>query len=258
MRPRKNVAVRFCNDAVGAWRQPFTPAADCPAAAIAAAWSAAHDRLYVWDYNVNFSHYLAPMPNVDVMAANIRFWTQNKAEGVMLQGGYQGPAERDELKAWVTAKLLWDPSRDENALAADFISGHYGVAASAMAEYEALLESWRADHAATFAAPPGGIRYPMEAPFFTKEFIDKASDIFTRAKQAAAGDEALVRRIERAELAVLYVKCARGKAFIGDGYADAVANFERIARGEGLTYIAEWTNNFEPVLASWKAAAAAP
>jgi hypothetical protein len=198
------------------------------------------------------------MPNVDVMAANIRFWTQNKAEGVMLQGGYQGPAERDELKCWVTSKLLWDPSRDEKALVADFIWGHYGVAAPMMSEYEALLESWRNEHAATFAAPPGGIRYPMEAPFFTKEFLDKASDIFARAKQAAASDEALTRRVERVELPILYVKCVRGKAFVGADYADAVANFERIGRREGLQFLAEGAATFESSVAAWKQAAAAP
>jgi hypothetical protein len=198
------------------------------------------------------------MPNVDVMAANIRFWTQNKAEGVMLQGGYQGPAEFDELKAWVTSKLLWDPSRDEKALVADFIWGHYGSAAPMMAEYEALLESWRNEHAATFAAPPGGIRYPMESPFFTKEFIDQATDVLARARRAAAGDEALTRRVERAELPVLYVKCVRGKTFVGEDYADAVANFERIGRREGVRFLAEGADSFESTVAAWKQAAAAP
>jgi hypothetical protein len=95
IRPRKNVAIRLCNDVVGAWSHPFTPAENCRVAQAVAAWAALHDRIYIWDYNVNFSHYLAPMPNVDVMASNIRFWVKNNAEGVMLQGGYEGPAERD-------------------------------------------------------------------------------------------------------------------------------------------------------------------
>ena len=125
-------------------------------AKLARAWSAVHDRIYIWDYNVNFSHYLAPMPNLDVMAANIRFWVKNHAEGVMLQGGYQGPAEQDELKCWVASKLLWDPSRDEKALAQDFIWGHYGKAAPAMAEYDALLDKMQADHAKEMATPAAG------------------------------------------------------------------------------------------------------
>ncbi len=256
MRPRENVAIRFCNDLVGAWRKPFTPAAQCPAAAIAAAWAAAHDRIYMWDYNVNFSHYLAPMPNIDVMAANIRFWAQNKAEGVMLQGGYQGPAERDELKAWVTSKLLWDPSRDEQALVADFIWGHYGAAAPMLIEYEALLDSWKAEHAAAFAAPPLGIRYPMESAFFTKEFLDKATEILARAKAASAGDDASLRKVERAELPLLYLKGARGKAFVGDEYGQAVADFERIGRREGVSFLAEGAGNFDATVAGWKAASA--
>lgn len=258
MRPRSNVAIRFCNDAVGAWSKPFTPAEECPAAAVAAAWSAAHDRIYVWDYNVNFSHYLAPMPNIDVMAANIRFWVKNKAEGVMLQGGYQGPAEQDELKSWVTSKLLWDPSRDERALVADFIAGHYGAAAPMLMEYQDLLTAWRAEHAAKFAAPPGGIRYPMQSAFFTKGFLDKASEIFARAKVAAAGDETLLRRVERAELPLLYVKGSGGKALAGETFAAAVADFERIGRREKVSFLAEGAASFEPTVAAWKAAAAAP
>ncbi len=187
VRPRKNVAIRLCNDAVGAWSRPFTPAEQCDTAKLVSAWGAVHNRIYIWDYNVNFSHYLAPMPNLDVMVANIRFWIKNHAEGVMLQGGYQGPAEQDQFKSWVTAKLLWNPAWDEKALARDFIQGHYGKAAPAIEEYQALLERMRVDHASAMASPPGGIRYPMDAPFFTKEFVVQATDIFARAKQLAAG-----------------------------------------------------------------------
>ena len=85
-----------------------------------------HDRIYIWDYNVNFSHYLAPMPNLDVIAANIRFWVTNHVEGVDDAGRLSGAGRRDELKSWVASKLLWDPSRDEKALTQDFIWGHYG------------------------------------------------------------------------------------------------------------------------------------
>jgi hypothetical protein len=253
MRPRKNVVVRLCNDTVGAWARPFTPAAECDVAKALAAWSKIHDRMYIWDYTVNFSHYLAPMPNIDVMAANIRFWVENHAEGVMLQGGYEGPAERDHMKCWVTSKLLWDPSRDENLLVQDFIEGHYGAAAPAIAEYEALLKELRETHVAAFAAPPLGIRYPMEAAFFTKEFLDEATEIFSGAKQLAGEDTAILRRVERAELPILYVKCCRGPAFVGDSYADAVAEIERIGRREGVGRVAEIGATLEMKLPEWRA-----
>jgi hypothetical protein len=199
------------------------------------------------------------MPNLDVIADNIRFWVEHKAEGLMTQGGYQGAAERDELKSWVIAKLMWDPSLDEKALANDFIAGHYDKAAPAMAEYEALLAGLREEHATEMASPPGGIRYPMDAPFLTKEFLDRATELMARAGKEAKGDEALVRRVERAELPVLYVRLSRGPQFIGEGYAGLVERFERIARREGATHMAETSPaDLEARVASWKKLSGAP
>ena len=250
--PRKNVAIRLCNDDVGSWQHPFTPAEQCDVAKLAKAWGAAHNRIYIWDYNVNFSHYLAPMPNLDVMVANIRFWMNNHAEGIMLQGGYQGPAERDQFKSWVAAKLLWNPAWDERALARDFIQGYYGKAAPALEEYEALLERMRADHASEMVSPSGGIRYPMDAPFFTKEFVAQATEIFARAMQLAHDDDVLTRHVERAELPILYLQCVRGPEFVGGNFAQVVGDFERIARRENIQYLQEYGLDFEPKLAGYK------
>lgn len=246
-RPRKNVIIRICNDAVGAWTRPFTPARELPAAQTMKEWSAVHDRFSIWDYNVNFSHYPAPMPNMDVIADNIRFWVDNKAVGVMTQGGYQGTSERDELRSWVIAKLMWDPSLDANTLVEDFTFGHYGKAAPLLMEYEALLTALRKEHAAAFANPPGGIRYPMNAPFFTKAFLDKATDIFARAKTAAADDPALLRRVERAELPILYVKLAQGP--IDEAQLE---QFDRIARREKMDWILEASVTLDQQLDAWR------
>ncbi len=248
VRPRKNVIIRFCNDVPGAWAHSFTPAERCDIAKIAEAWAAAHDKLSVWDYNVNFSHYLAPMPNVDVIASNIRFWAKHHAWGVMTQGGYQGAAERDELKSWVIAKLMWDQSLDEKALTEEFYAGHYGPAADAMLEYDALLGKAGKDHEKELATPPGGIRYPMDVPFLSKEFLDQATAIFAKAKEAAGKDEEIVRRVERAELPILYVKLMQGPT------GKDLAEFDRVAHREGATHIAEvWPANTEATIASWRA-----
>jgi len=40
-----------------------------------------------------------------------------------------------ELRAWVLARLLWDPSRDGEALTNEFIEGYYGPAASHIKAY---------------------------------------------------------------------------------------------------------------------------
>ena len=47
---------------------------------------------------------------------------------------------QNALKAWVIAKLLWDPSRDVAALMANFTWGYYSKAAPAMVAFDSLLE----------------------------------------------------------------------------------------------------------------------
>lgn len=252
LRPRKNVIIRLCNDVPGAWSHPFTPAEQTGTAAYVAAWSKVHDKLSVWDYHVNFSHYLAPMPNLDVIAANIRYWAKNNAWGVMTQAGYQGTAERDELKSWVIAKLLWDPSLDEKALTQDFIEGHYGPAADAIAEYDALLVQAGKDHAQELASPPSGIRFPMDVPYLSREFIDRATTLHAHAKVAAGTDTELLHRVERSELPLLYVKLSRGPAFDTD-FARTLADFSNIAHREGATHLAEvWPGNLDATIDAWK------
>ena len=252
-RPRPNVAVRLCNDAVGSWTHPFTPAEQCDLAKITREWHATGCQIYIWDYTVNYSHYLAPMPDLDVIAADIRFWIRNGARGVMLEGAYQGPGDQDELKSWVMAKLLWKPSLDENALAEDFIRGHYGKAAPALEEYQQLLVRMRAQHQAEMASPRGGIRYPMDSPFLTKEFVTEAKKLFVEARRLAKGDDRLTRRVERAELPVLYVQCVRGPEFTApENYADVVAEFERIGRNENVTCLREGPPDFEARIAEFK------
>jgi hypothetical protein len=252
-RPRWNVAIRLCNDAVGAWTHPFTPAEQCDTAKAIREWSAVGCPLYIWDYTVNFSHYLAPMPNLDIIAANTRYWIRSGARGVMLQGGYEGPCEQDELKSWVAAKLMWHPALNENVLAEDFIRGHYGKAAAAVEAYQKLLSRMRVEHRQGMASPEEGIRYPMDAPFITREFITQAKTLFVKAKGLAQGDDPLTERVERAELPILYVQCVRGPEFSApENYAVVVAEFERIGRREKVRCLQEMGNDFETKVAGFK------
>lgn len=255
LRPRRNVAIRLCTDNC-MWEYPFTPARDTPAFHEALTrWSAVYDRIHIWDYCVNFSHYTAPMPNMDVIASNIRFFVENNAEAVMMQAAYQSPAaERDEMRSWVIAKLLWDPSRDLLELMLDFNRGFYGRAAPEIERYEALLRKTAEEHKATLASPKGGIRYAMDDPFLSEAFLAEATACFDRAEKLAEDDE-IFRRVRRARLPILYVRLCRGPEGVGEGYEELLDSFETIARREGLTHIYEGAPDLEKKLEAWRALA---
>ncbi|MBN1345334.1 MAG: DUF4838 domain-containing protein [Phycisphaerae bacterium] len=255
IRPRKNVAIRLCTDRC-MWAYPFTPAEESPIFSEAmTSWSKIHDRIHIWDYVVNFSHYTAPMPNMDVVAKNIRYFVAHNATGVMPQGAYQSAgAERDLMRVWVMAKLMWDPSLDVRELMQDFIWGYYGQAAPAIAEYDELLRKTAAEHAETMKAPKGGIRYEMDDPFLSKAFLGQATAVFDRAEKLA--ESAAIRdRVEEARMPIMYVKLCRGPAFVGEGYSGLIDRFEKVARRVGLTHIYEGPPDFEKKLEGWREAA---
>ncbi|HPO13542.1 MAG TPA: DUF4838 domain-containing protein [Candidatus Hydrogenedentes bacterium] len=252
LRPRKNVAIRLCTDNC-MWSKPFTPAEEVPAFHDAmVGWSAIHDRITIWDYCVNFSHYPAPMPNLPAIAANIRFFVAHNAKGVMEQGAYQSPcAENDLLRAWVFAKLMWDPTRDLDALVQDFIWGYFGNAAPAIAEYNALLAKTAQEHTESMKSPKDGIRYPMDSEFLTKEFLLAASALYDKAEQLADSDE-LKQHVERDRIPILYVLLCRGPEFVGADYGAVLDRFETIAHREKMTHIYEGPPDLDQKLQGWR------
>lgn len=254
IRPRANVAIQLCTDNC-MWAYPFTPARNSePFAKAIKGWSDIGSRIHIWDYCVNFSHYTAPMPNLDVVTDNIRFFHEQHVEGVMEQGAYQSPgAERDLLRAWVLAKIMWDPSRDADALTKDFIWGYFGKAASPIAEYNDLLAETARQNAASLAKPQDGIRYPMDSPFLSEAFITKAVELYDEAERLA-DNEGTARKVRRDRLPIMYVQLCRGPNFVGNGYADLISKFEKTAREVGLTAIFEGPPDLDQKLKAWREA----
>ena len=260
VRPRRNVVVRLCDD-LHSWRYPLIDFVSSPYPEsqryrdAIIAWSKIADNLSIWDYFVNFSHYLAPMPNMHVLQPSVRFYVEHNVRGIMFQGAYQSRGgERAPMRSWVMAKLLWDPSRNVEELERDFIWGYYEDAAPVIAEYYEWLE--RAGRERGDVVNQQGIRYPMDTAFLSREFLDQATVLFDRAEVMAKGDESK-RRVQLARLPITYVKLCRGPEFTGaDDYHALIEEFERVARREKITHLAEGDPDLDARLKEWRRAAA--
>jgi hypothetical protein len=257
VRPRRNVAICLCND-LHSWRYPFTcfatdtkPESKRYREAIVG-WSKVCKNIDIWDYFVNFSHYLAPMPNMDILQPTVDFYVKHNLAGVMMQAAYQGfGAEFAPLRSWVMAKLLWDPSRRVDTLVDDFILGYYGTAAADLRAYWSLLYATKAKHMDTMAAPPEGIRYSMTSPFLSKEFLDQATVIFDRAEKQCSSQD-LLHRVQLAKLPIVYVKLMQGPGAWGDEYMALISEFETVARREKITHLREGGPDLDEKLQGWR------
>ena len=93
-------------------------------------WSAICDRIYIWDYTTNYRYYIATYATVDVFRENMQFFAEHNVKGMYPQGNYQTiSGEFGELRAYLLAKLMWDPymTEDEyNAHMNEFLAAYYG------------------------------------------------------------------------------------------------------------------------------------
>jgi hypothetical protein len=207
VRPAPNVRIRLCPIGVCV-AHSFT---SCPRSAYfyrnLQAWSAITNQLYIWHYNTNFAHYLLPFPDFDELAADIPVYQKHGVVGLFLQGAYAkgGGGENSELRAYVLARLLWDPKTDVDRTVDEFLAGVYGPAAPAMREYFDLLH-------AQVRPPAGRHLWIFNVPDYSTDFVGKAKAAFAKA-EALAPDDATRRRVEKARLPVEYYDYLRASAY---------------------------------------------
>jgi hypothetical protein len=194
-------------------------------------WSSLAPHMYIWDYVVNFSHYILPYPNFSVLQPNIRTFRENNSIGIMEQAAYQGRGgEFSELRSYLIARLLWDPECNTEEVINDFISGYYGRSGVFIRKYFDLLQgSIRPDtHIHLGLSPTNRI--------FSDQFVNDAAEIFRQAEKVADNDE-ILKRVEMASLPLLYLKCLRSPSL--SKYDGSYEKFCRITEREGVAFFAE-------------------
>lgn len=228
--PRDNVVVRLCSieccvahDFHCAENQSFLSDLN--------EWSALAPHLYIWDYVVNFNHYLLPLPNFATLQSKIKTFQQHKAIGIMEQAAYQSRGgELAELRSYLISKILWNLDCNTEEVVNDFLSGYYGRAGVPIRQYFDLLQS--------LVKPDTHFAYGIQPTheIFTEDFIRKADSIFAEAERVADND-VILQRVELASLPILYLKCMRSPASAkNDGTYD---KFCRITEREGVTHYNE-------------------
>ena len=232
IRPRDNVVVRLCNF-YGDMAHPLdSPENGHPEFAEAVVgWSRVAPHLYIWDYVMSFSHFCLPFPNLLAMPEHLRFYRDHGAFGYYPQALAHGRgAEFARLRAYLLAKLMWNPDLDASDTMDDFVCGYYGRSGRFIREYIDLLHA--------LVTPETHIQLWLKPhhPPFTEAFIEEAEAIFDEAERVA-DDPVIFRRVELARLPVMYLKCYRmPEAAKHDGtYARVAAVFER----ESIRYLSE-------------------
>ncbi len=132
-KPRENVCIRLCSINC-CFTHPLDNT-DCPHGKKfyedLVGWGKICDKIHIWDYTTNFHYYLSTFANLGVLQKNMRFFAENNVVSMFPQGNGQGASgEFGELRAYLLAKLMWDPYMSEEKyyrLMDEFLAAYYGA-----------------------------------------------------------------------------------------------------------------------------------
>lgn len=257
VRPRDNVIVTLCAFECDCG-VPLTHDRNAHLRDHIVAWSQICGRLWVWDYVTNHANYTVPLPNLRTLAPNTRFLIAHNVTGIFSQGAGPTPgAEMAELKAWVTAKLMWDPTGDGPTLVDQFVDGYYGPAAGHVRAYLNLI------HDALTAADEAYVWQTArveELRFLRFGILMEGWRHLKAAAEAVGDDPEMHLRIEIAQLPVLRVFLLRWDEFrtvatadgtpwpLADEILEVLETLKDVARRAGITHWAEGATDFDGML----------
>ncbi|MHB9028109.1 MAG: DUF4838 domain-containing protein, partial [Candidatus Latescibacterota bacterium] len=248
VQPRKNVLVRLCPIYMCAGH-PFTECVSPETKRfneILSGWNKLTDRIFIWHYATDFSNYLMPFPNFRNFTEAIKTYAKSGVKGIFMQGAYTSPGSSDaDLRAWVMARLLWNPEVDPDALVNEWMHAVYGPAYAPMRAIYDLAHSR--------VKSPGLHLRIFDAPtreLWPDDVIADMDKLFASAESLAAGDSTALYYVRKNRLAVRFVQLlhdsgqleATGAVYKPAGSRVTAADYDRFmedARTFGVTGLRE-------------------
>jgi hypothetical protein len=260
VKPRHNVVVRLCTIECS-YAQPLaTGPQNAKFKSDIDGWAAVAPQLYIWDYVTDFACYLTVHPNFRVLASNIRFFVDHKTIGLFEQGDASSScSDFPELRAWLLAHLMWNPSLDDKALIAEFMKGYYGAAADPLLKYIDLMAD-AVERKQTYLSCFMG----DTSAWMTYDDMEKGFALFKDAAAKVSDNSLLSARVRRARMPLDHALLQRyyvlkhsakamGKPFFGpadpvvfcDDFIKAAHDFDIGNYSEGSSFA-----SYEPALRS--------
>lgn len=263
IKPEPNVNIMLCN--IESKRQAPVYETDPAFSNDLRDWANLTNDILIWDYNIQFTNFFAPFPNLFTIKPNIKFYTDHSVNALYMQANNEAAAEMAMLRAYLIYKLMWDPDADDQAIIDDFVNGYYGPAGTYIRQYIDTLQQALVD---------SGIQLdifgdPIDAKdaFLSAEKMESYKQLFDEAEDAVKNDPELLRRVQVARLPIMYAEIQIGRTEVDTPRSmyqrtsgivvakpqmkDLVAQFVNGCKREGVALVRERAGTPDHFLASY-------
>ncbi len=172
-------------------------------------WGKLTQNIYLWDYTVDFANSVTPFPNLHVLQPNIQFLTRNGAFEHFQQTNTMKGNEMSELKAYLLARLLWNPDVNIDSVKTVFLEGYYREAAPFIRQYLDRLESELIKSGEWLDIYGSPVHH--EKSFLSAENMAVYTKLFDQAEEAVSHMPEVLKRVKISRLPVQYATMEIGK-----------------------------------------------
>jgi len=195
--PAKNVVPWLCHYAPADYSRAIDDPTSEPNAQfneLLVRWAKQAPHLLFYSYVSKSMWWRLPRPVTRTFAADLKYLHSLGIRRYYCQSALNDWPEAGPLY-YVICKLLWDPSRDPDEIAADWIAHMFGPAAEHMTAFYAAVEASVKGSGQSFSDNP-----PRHVPgLYSQECLDRAQKHMAAALKAATGNEVVLARLKRVE-----------------------------------------------------------
>ena len=168
--------------------------------------SAITDKIYIWDYPYDYVTTNAIYPILHTLREDMRYYVDHSVKGIFINGQTDA-SDFDDLKIYLLAKVMFNPymgAEEYEKHLTEFLEGYYGDGWENIYQFILLSESVSDKTKFNCWSQPHQV-IPIKRDENGKvdyTFIDKARELFAKAKAKARGGE--IRRVDKNSLQVEY------------------------------------------------------
>lgn len=176
-------------------------------------WLKKTNQVIVWDYVNWFENSFIPFPNFTNMESNAKYFAEKPVKGIFWEGDGGLPSYQFRLRAYLAAKLLWNPYTDLSLHKDDFLNYYYFEAAPIMKDYINKME--KSIKLSNYDIETGNNSFYKDAAtiYMSQKQIEEYFQLLKYAKTKVKNKEEIVKRIEIDEIGLLIFEIELNKLY---------------------------------------------
>ncbi len=202
IRPNNNVLVILTTGVIDRSKSIVDDPAYAPFRKDFEDWQKLTGNIMIWNSPLPYSSLMTPFPNLYFIKPEMQYFARNHCRMIYDEGAGLTASEFDELRTYLTAKLMWDPDADFNSILDDFLNGYYGPAGTYIRQYIDVM--YYEFEKSNGHLKPNGFPYDSSNTYLTPEMFKKYQDLFDKAEMSVYDDPIVLLRVRKARLPLDY------------------------------------------------------